>query len=422
MNKFTFPKDFLFGVATAGVQNEGGDPNSNWYRWCDRGGIPNGDHCKTACDHWNRLEDDTQLLADLNCKTYRMGIEWSRIEPEKGKFNQDALNHYKREIELLIEKGIHPLVTLWHFSHPLWVEDQGGWTNKKTHEDFLSYVEWTVGQLGKLVNDWITFNEPNVYLTFGYFEGTWPPGKKGQIRSYLRAARHFIDAHHKAYELIHTIVGPQARVGVAHHLRIFDLGDARWLSRLSRFLVDRLFQDIFLEGLTTGSKLWPLGWASKGSKARRVDFIGLNYYSRDILYGTWNPGRLFARVEVKKGEATNDLGWEIYPEGLGIWVKRLWDRFGLPIFITENGTCDHKDAFRKEFTERHLVELGKAMESGCVVARYYHWTLMDNFEWAEGYEARFGLYEVDFETQQRTLRNSGRWYSELCRRHTVGKD
>ncbi len=424
---FKLPQNLLLGSATAATHIEGGKQNHNWYRWSELGNIKDGTHSKVACDHINRIEEDVQLIKDINNETYRLGVEWSRIEPEEGKFSEEGIAVYRKELELLLANNIKPLVTIWHFSNPLWMEDDGGWTNPKSIDRFLNFSKYVVDQLGDLVSDWITFNEPNVYLTFGYFEGIWPPGKKGDIKSYFKAASHFALAHLKAYDQIHTqlkgkgVGNPQ--VGVAHHLRLFDPLNNSPLTKLAVNLVERLFQNIFLESMTKGRFLFPL--KSHSFKAKRenyVDFIGINYYSRDMIKGILNPAALFADPHLKEGALTNDLDWEIYPEGLYRISKKVFEKYQLPVFITENGVCDANDKLRSQFIYDHLKELNRAIEDGIDIQRYYHWTLLDNFEWAEGNSARFGLYHNNFDTQERTLRKSGAFYAEICKKRAVDED
>lgn len=417
------PRKFLIGTATAALQIEGGDKNNNWYRWSELGMVANGEHCITACDHWNRIDEDVQLMVDLGVDTYRLGLEWSRIQPEKDRFDEEAIAKYRYEIELLLSHDIKPLVTLWHFSHPLWFVNMGGWTNEAAIALYLNYTKYVLEHLGDLVSDWITFNEPNVFLTFGYFDGRWPPGEKGNVKLYLKAASHFIESHKKAYALIHDIRKKAGHkktlVGAAHHLRIFDLYNHNPLSRFARNLMDRLFHRIFLEGMTLGKSIFPVKSISRNLKEPCSDFLGINYYTRDFIKGNFKPSTLFGDVLLNEDCEVNDLNWEIYPEGIKRICKKMHGKYKLPIFITENGTCDAKDAFRQEYIKTHLEKTLEAVKEGVDVQRFYYWTLMDNFEWTEGYEPRFGLYEVDFKTQERTLRKSGKYFKKVCETRKV---
>jgi len=427
MGSCVFPQDFLFGTATAALQVEGGDTNTNWYRWAEMGHIKDKTSPLRANDHWNRYKEDTELLAELGVQTHRMGLEWSRIEPEKGKYSSDAIQHYRDEISLLLKHNIRPLVTLYHFSHPLWFEDTNGWENEQNVTSFLSFVRYVVENLKDLVSDWVTINEPNVYLSYGYVLGLWPPGKQ-DVGAMINAARNMVTAHIKAYELIHELRPSAAfeqptRVGVAYHLRVFD---PFWvlspLDHISSWLNRFVFQDIFLEGMGRGLFLPPLGRGYPLGKGVYQDFLGINYYSRDMVQFCWKPTELFARRLVKKGALTNDLGWEIYPRGLYLLGKALYKKYKLPIFITENGTCDREDRFRSRFIFDHLKEVCRLIGEGVPVERYYHWTFIDNFEWIEGESAPFGLLANDYALQKRTFRSSALLYKEICKTKTLSED
>ena len=414
------------GSATAATHIEGGEQSHNWYRWSELGNIRDGSHCKVACDHINRIKSDVELLEKINTETYRMGVEWSRIEPEEGKFSMRGIEVYRKEIKLLVAKGIRPCVTLWHFSNPLWLEDDGGWTNSKVVHRYLRFVQFVTDQLGDLVQDWVTINEPNVYLLFGYFEGRWPPGKKGRLISYIKGATHFAHAHILAYDQIHQQLKEKGQkdinVGVAHHLRIFDHFDKRKLTRIAASLSKWLFQRIYLEAMTHGRFVFPLfTFRIKLRPRNYADFIGINYYSRDMVKGVYNPTTMFNELSVKKGKAVNDLGWEIYPKGLYRITKEVYKQFKIPIWITENGICDAEDSQRAKFIYDHLKAVRRSIKKGVDIQRYYHWSTMDNFEWAEGTSARFGLYHNDYDTQKRTLRKSGQFYAEICKKKKVSK-
>jgi beta-glucosidase len=433
MEPLTLPKDFLMGTASSALQIEGGDRNNNWYRWCQEGHIRDGSHCVTANDHWNRWREDINLMRELHHDTCRMGLEWSRIEPEEGRFSREGIDHYRAEVEELLKSGIKPLITLHHFSHPLWLEDMGGWENPKAPELFNRYTRFVVENLGDLVSDWITINEPNVFLTYGYSDGLWPPGKK-DIRALFRAAKNIIHGHIKSYRTIHQIRedrgfddSEKTLVGVAHHLRIFDPVEENPLSSLlnkfSARLLEYSFQNLFLEGMAWGIFKFPLGMGGyPAGKGRFFDFLGINYYSRDMVKFAWNPARMFGKLTGKEGAPVNDLGWEIYPDGLYRLCRDCYRRYRTPIFITENGIADEKDEKRPHFIYDHLKQISRLIDEDIPVRRYYHWTLIDNFEWLEGESSRFGLIHNDYRTQKRTIRRSGLFYGEICRQKAVTRE
>ncbi|MHB8070854.1 MAG: glycoside hydrolase family 1 protein [Candidatus Cryosericum sp.] len=422
MESFLLPESFLLGTATASLQIEGGDRNNSWYRWVQTGHVKDGSSCIVADDHWNRVTEDIALLKQLHEQTYRMSLEWSRIEPARGQFDKQAMDHYRLEIQQLVDAGIRPLVTLHHFSNPLWLEDAGAWLNPDVVGLFERYTAYVVENLGDLVSDWCTINEPNVYLANGYVLGGWPPSDIG-ITKYFRGARNMICAHIKAYRKIHEIRSgngcQDTMVGVANHLRLFDPKHGDGQERWAAGMYERLFQDLFITGMCEGRLLAPLGSGYPLGEGRYFDFFGVNYYTRDIVGSKSRPTDVLGKLEVREGSQKNDLGWEIYAEGLNRVCKKYWERYHTPIFITENGTADAKDAFRTRFIYDHLFQVSRLIDDGVDVQRYYYWSLMDNFEWIEGLSARFGIVAVDFATLERTIRTSGWFYADIAKHHGV---
>ncbi|TVQ21290.1 MAG: glycosyl hydrolase family protein [Spirochaetaceae bacterium] len=408
---FSLPDDFLFGTATAATQIEGGDTRSNWYHWAMAGNTKDGAGPETACDHWNRWQEDLSLITSLNSHSYRLGLDWARMEPAPGVFDDAAFDHYREELKALREAGVEPLVTLYHFAHPQWFEEAGGWPRPGAGADWLRFVSRVLDDLGDLVTDWITINEPNVYLIFAHVFGEWPPGDRNILR-FFRGARHMVQAHREAYARIHAYAARRstpARVGVAHHLRVFDPLRPLMRDRFACSVTSYLSQDYFLKKMT-------------GTNGRWADFLGVNYYSRDMVRFTADPASGFGVRSVAADAPVNDLGWEIYPDGLYRCVRSVHSRYRLPVYITENGTSDANDHFRIAYIYDHVREIARLIADGVPVTRYYHWSLLDNFEWAEGNGPRFGLYEVDYATQTRRPRNSARFYSELARERAVTRD
>jgi len=317
MEEFKMPERLLLGAATSAFQVEGGDTNHTWYRWSmERGRIHDGTTCEVACDHWNRVKEDTALMKKLGLQTCRIGLEWSRIEPREGQFSDEALAHYRDELQRMRKAGIVPLVTLHHFSNPLWMEDSGSWLVPSAVDRFERYVARAVESLGDLVADWITINEPNVYLHLSFVDGSFPPGRHS-VRDYLKGARVMIRAHRRAYRAIHRVrraMGfTDTKVGAAHHLRLFDPETGSLPERLIARVLDRLFQEIFIEGMASGRYLFPLGRGLVDDFGHCQDFVGINYYSRDMI--KFGPGGLSKIMKVRAGAPVNDLGWEIYPIG-----------------------------------------------------------------------------------------------------------
>ena len=360
-------------------------------------------------------------MARLNMKVYRMGLEWSRIEPENGVFDAAAIKHYRDEISLLLKNGIKPLVTLHHFVHPLWFCREGEFETGKCVKYFERYTRYVVENLGDLVSEYITINEPNVYATSGYFFGSWPPGKK-DFRLAMRVYRNMTLCHIASYRVIHETrlskgFTGKTMVGVANHLRVFDpVSHANPLDFLAARLMQYTFQDAVMRSMTGGFLVPPIGFGAPSGRGRFADFLGINYYTRSVVRFKG------FKDETKTGVPKNDLGWEIYPEGLSRLCRKYFKKYGLPIWITENGTCDSKDAFRAEYIYSHLREVSELREGGIPVERYYHWTLTDNFEWSEGESGRFGLIALNFETQERKVRKSGEFFGEICRSNSVTGD
>lgn len=424
MKTITFPEHFMFGTATAGLQIEGGCTNNNWYRFCEQGKTLDQTHCFVAADHWHRYEEDIALMKQLHQQTYRLGIEWSRIEPSPGQFDEEAIAHYRKIIAHVLAEGIHPLVTIYHFTNPLWFEDMGGWTNKDAVLWFNGYVRKVIHSFGDIVQDWVTINEPNVYVEGTYSSAIYPPNK-ANFAKYFIAAKHLITAHIEAYQTIHEIreeqqFKGQTRVGVAHHLRVFATDRGRKSDDIPRKMMDHIFHKIFLEGMTRGKYLAPIGNNHYPlGQGIYADFIGVNYYSRDIIHFSPNPLRVFGKLTVKKDAPTNDLGWEIFAEGLYEVCKKVYDTYKLPIYITENGICDATDSERPQFIYDHLAIVARLIEDGVPVERYYHWSLIDNFEWELGLTPRFGFIHVDYETLERTIRPSGHFYGEIAEQKKI---
>lgn len=409
---FRLPAALRLGCATAATQIEGGGTDNSWYDWAKRKGkIRDGSTPARANRHWERYEQDILLMARLGMQCYRMGIEWSRIEPEPGRFCAQAMDHYRDEIRLLLRHGIRPLVTLHHFSNPTWFERTGGFLRRDCVPVFLRYVRYAAEHLKDLCCEYVTINEPNVYAANGFFYGSWPPGRHNFFAA-MRVMRNLSLCHLAAYREIHRIYGKKrVMVGFANHLRVFEPYSKNPVYAAEAALMRYLFQDIVTEAMCTGNFRFPLGRGAPAGTGRFYDYIGINYYTRSSV-------RHF-RGDTLRGRETNDLGWDIYPEGLELLCREQYEKYRAPIWITENGTCDRTDRFRAQYIYSHLRWIAK---SRLPVERYYHWTFLDNFEWAEGESAPFGLVRCDFETQERTVRRSGLFYSELIRAHGVTAD
>ncbi len=363
-----FPKGFLWGSATSAYQVEGGNRNSDWE-------VLSPQKAGAACDHYRRFEEDFDLIRNLNQNACRLSVEWARIEPEKGQFDAQEVAHYRKVLEALKRRGIKPLVTLHHFTNPLWVFRRGGWKNSDTVNYFSSYVRFVVTQLGDLCDFWVTINEPTVYASEGYLWGRWLPGRHDPLEAAL-VLRYLLTAHRKAYEVIHAIQ-PEAQVGLAYALT-------------------------YLRTPTGGYPFNPLDqkvmdWAG------RQDFLGVNFYRA---------------VGWVKDLPKDDLGWAICPSGLFEILLKLRER-QLPLYVTENGIADAEDSLRANYITDHLSAVWRALKAGADVRGYFYWSLLDNFEWAKGFGPRFGLVEVNYETQERKVRPSAQVYARIAKRNSL---
>jgi beta-glucosidase len=395
-----FPQGFLWGAATAAYQIEGawdadGKGPSIWDEFCRRpGAIRNGDTADVACDHYARYRDDVELLADLGLNAYRFSISWPRVLPEgEGRPNEPGLAFYDSLVDALLERGIRPFVTLYHWDLPLALHERGGWESPESPEWFAGYASLVAERLGDRVHDWITLNEPEVVDSHGYATGVHAPGIKDEERADAVAAN-LVRAHGAAVEAIRGAASDSARVGISLslapvHASSPEAAAARHESRNRRFLDPVV-------------RLGP-----------PLDFLGVNYYTREVVEG--------APADAERTAA----GWEVYPEGLTELLVRLHREYApAELLVTENGAAygdvPDRDGFvddqdRVRYLDQHLAAAADAIDQGVPLGGYFAWSLLDNFEWAEGYSLRFGIVRVDFDTQRRTVKASGRRYSELAR-------
>jgi len=407
-----FPDGFLWGTATASHQVEGDNRLNDWWAWEQVAGhIRNGDRSGEANDHYRRFDDDFRLLAQLSQNAHRFSLEWSRIEPVAGQFSSEAIHHYRQVLESLHRHGLEPMVTLHHFTNPVWFAQQAGWESPDAPGHFARYVGHVIAELGDMARFWVTINEPTVIAYQSYLKGEWPPGRRS-LNTAGRVLGNLIRGHWLAFEQIKARA-QGSQVGLAHHIRLFD-PDREWppLDRLVAALYNRLFNLGVLRALERGRLTWFQRRFSREAKGprRSQDFLGLNYYTRDRLrFSPRNRAEFFATRVVPAGAPRSDMGWEVYPQGLHRTLMGLASA-RLPIYITENGIADADDHLRPAFLVDHLRAALRAIDDRAPLRGYFHWTCFDNFEWAEGYTAKFGLMDRD-----RGLRPSGRLYAQICR-------
>jgi beta-glucosidase len=420
-----FPGGFLWGVATASHQYEGGNTNNQWYTWEQAGNIKTGETCGRACDWWESAngsaERDFDRAAAMGLNALRLSLEWSRIEPRAGEWNDAALVRYRNMLLGLRERGLQPLVTLHHFTHPIWFEERGAFLAPDAERLFVRYVSRTVAALGDLCDFWCTMNEPNVYSIRGYQIGGAPPGRIGDIGGAIRAQATMARSHAAAYHEIHR-QQPRARVGWAHHFNVFDPANPR--SPLDRFVAgvqDAGFNDFFPRAVLTGRSAFPFSlWAGDLREvAGTCDFVGINVYARDLVaFDLRYPTQLFGRRFATPGGPRGDQGVEsLYGEQYPAGIERIARRvaaFDKPIYVTENGVADASDRLRPWVVARAVRDMHDAIADGGDIRGYFHWSLVDNFEWDEGWGMRFGLIALDEKTQARTPRPSASLYSAIA--------
>jgi len=398
-----FPKDFFWGAATSAYQVEGDNKASDWWRWEKRTGLKETSGC--ACRQYELFREDFDLAKRLNHNAHRLSIEWSRLEPQEGKFPPDEIRHYIDVIQALKERGIEPIVTLHHFTNPAWFADLGGWENKNAGGYFLRYVKRVVEALCGNVRFWVTINEPMVYAYRSYLEGSWPPQKKSFLKA-REVALALASSHIKAYSLIHSIYRkrdlPVPSVSIAKNIRAFVPCTGSLKNRLAVYLRNRIYNFGFIDKLV---------------RAKALDFIGVNYYTRELAdAGEWSPRELLLGV-CRKGHhplKKNSMGWDIYPRGLFEVLVKL-KKYGLPVFILENGICTARDDERWDFICGHLRSVHRAIGEGVKMIGYLYWSLIDNYEWDSGFGPRFGIVGVNYNTCRRAPRESAGKFAAVCK-------
>lgn len=389
--KLKFPKNFLWGVSTSSYQIEGNNSNSDWWEWEKAGKTK--EKSGQACDYFNRFREDHNFLQELKCNSFRVSIEWSRVEPEENFFSAEAINHYRDVLQDLKKKEIKTVVTFWHWTSPIWFQKKYGFHRKESREIFFRYGKKIIDELGDLIDIIVTINEPMMPLNFGFLLGKFPPGKMNWI-AYRKAEKNLSESHKKIY-LYSKEKDKKIPVGVTLLYNFFEPNNKK--NFLDRWIV------LFLK------KIWNDSFAQKINGY--ADYIGLDYYFHNKI------SFLGRKNENKK--VVDVMGWEIYPEGIYEVLKEIKEKYNLPIYVMENGLPDAKDKLRKDFIKDHLKFIHKAIEENVDVKGYFYWSLMDNYEWLWGYNPRFGLVEINYENFKRHPRKSFYEYAKICRENGV---
>ncbi|MCC6649959.1 MAG: glycoside hydrolase family 1 protein [Candidatus Eisenbacteria bacterium] len=397
-----FPDKFLWGAATSAHQVEGGNTHNDWWRFEQQPGVIRGGRGSgEACRHHERFAEDFALAAADGHGAHRLSLEWSRLEPRRGHFDAAAVAHYHEVLGALRRLGMTPIVTLHHFTNPLWIADAGGWESRDTIDRFAEFATFCAREFGGEVDWWCTVNEPEVFAFRGWSEGIWPPAVRDNSRA-LGVIAHQLEAHGRAYHAIHEADrldadgdGHAALVGFAkHHVQLEALRPWHPLDRLVAHFERRVFNEAVEQATVTGR----IDLAIPGARPVRrdvpglkgaLDWFGLNYYTR------WRVKSLAREPHVATpGAPLNDLGWEVWPEGFRRALHSA-ARAGKPVLVTENGFADAGDTLRPRALFEFAEAMHRAIAEGVPVAGYLHWSLLDNFEWADGWHGRFGLYGVD---------------------------
>ncbi len=412
MKAYRLPPNLILGAGTASAQIEGGNVPHSWNAW-EKMGKLHKDASKvsirTASMHWDHWKEDIDIAAALGIQSYRFSIEWARIQPEKGMVDQEAVRHYREEIAYMIERGIRPVMTLHHFTNPVWFEKAGAFANPHNVKHFLRYVGIAVNSFGDLVSDYVTINEPNVYALMGYAGQGFPPGENDLLKV-RRVISVMAGCHIRAYQKIHRMRKAMGygdtKVGMTIHMRSFAPLDP--YSRIESHMCDAskyLFQNACARAFLLGEFRPPFSNLGKFKKGVYCDYLGINYYTRSHVVKVGDD-------LVREQDPKSDYGWEIYPNGLEECMKELYDIVRKPVWILENGVCDDDDSFRSLFIYDHLAVIAR---SEIPVERYYYWSLFDNFEWLDGMSKKFGLVSIDQKTGARRVKKSGHFYREIIR-------
>lgn len=395
-----FPEGFYWGAASASYQVEGGIENCDWAQAAREGKVP---VCGSACDHYNRYEADFDLVKELGHNGHRISIEWARIEPEEGKFDEKEIEHYIKVLAALRARHIKPFVTIWHFTLPQWFSDKGGFEHPDSPTIFARYCGFVAQKLGNDCRHFATINEPIVYASGGYLRGQWPPFKRfslmnslklpeidrkedrenvsfSNLFAYFRVRKNLARAHNLAYDEIkkHAF---GSEVCIVHNI-VFFHANANPFNAIAAWVMN-----------------WHWTYSFMNRVHKKCDSIGLNYY-------------IHKKFGETKDYPKTDMGWDVYPEGI-CGALLMLKRYEKPVWVSEAGVADEKDVIREDYVKRLISCIYAAIQQGVDVRGFTYWSLMDNYEWALGFEKRFGLIAVDFKTQERTIRPSARVYKQI---------
>jgi beta-glucosidase len=421
---FHFPHGFLWGAATSAHQVEGNNTNNQWWAWEQQGGhILEGHTSGLACDWWGgRWREDLDRAAETGQNAHRFSVEWSRIQPAPDRWDEDALDRYREMARGMLERGLTPLLTLHHFSDPLWLTELGGWENPVAVGYFETFTRRVVEALREYVSMWVTVNEPNIYTWLGYLVGVFPPGKR-DLALAQKVLLNLLRGHAAAYYAIHALQ-PAAQVGLSVNVRGFRparpwLPLDRWIAATQARLFNNFFPFAVRDGVGRLVSRRVRVPEARGTQ----DYFGLNYYTTiNLSFDLRRYSEGFGRSSYPPGSDLSPTGFLAnVPEGL-FHALRWARQFQSPIYITENGVEDYDDRIRPRYIIQHLHQAWRAVNFNYPLKGYFHWSLLDNFEWERGWTQRFGLWELDVETQARRKRPSAELYAEICRENGISSE
>jgi beta-glucosidase len=410
LSTMKFPADFLWGVAVAEHQVSGGE-HSQWAHAAKVGTVPDAG---TACDSYNRMDEDIACIKELGVKAFRFSVAWDRVEPEEGIFDEAAIAHYQELCRKLHEVGITPMVTLHHFVHPMWFEKKGGFEKAANVKHFVRFAVKMFEALKSSVQFWCTINEPGPYVFQSYLRGVWPPHKTMKFHLAGKVTRNLLRAHIATYKAIKAVPGGvDAQVGFAHSITVFEpYHDYNPLEQFNCAWFNHYFHEAVTQFFKTGEFYWSavpsVNWKVPNAK-QYLDFFGINYYSHILV--ALGPTK-FGAPAYRPGEIRTDMPYALYAEGLYRAIFSVHD-LNVPVYITEMGIADAQDNRRAHMIRTYSYAISKAIADGADVRGAFYWSLLDNYEWSEGYTMKFGLYEVDFATKERKLRPSAQIFKSI---------
>tara|TARA_Y100001968_G_C19392138_1_gene736197 strand:- start:198 stop:1586 length:1389 start_codon:yes stop_codon:yes gene_type:complete len=424
LDDISFPHSFIWGTATASHQVEGNCKN-NWSEF-EKGrkddGTPNIKDSQisgSACNHWNRYKEDISLISKLGVKHYRFSLEWSKIEPKMGTYNDEALEHYSNLIDELIQNDIQPVITLHHFAHPIWFDKLGAFEKEENISHLISFSKKVFNEYSDRVEYWCTINEPGVVAVQGYFTGMFPPGVQSGPAT-AEVFKNLLESHVQIYHCLKNQKnGSKAKIGIVKNINQFEpwrryhIFD--WLFTLCLNHIFNWATIVFLETGKLKFRVPGLMWLTHKNKLAKnsLDFFGLNYYSHNhIKFNLFKKD--YSELKYHSRDTMTDMPYTIYAEGIYRAIN-LVSTLDVPIIITENGVADKDDNIRSEYISKYLYAVNKSINDGYNVIGYYYWSLMDNFEWAFGYDMKFGLYSVNFSNQKRTLRDGSKTFVSIVK-------